>query len=182
MFQNLRENAQVYILHKDGRFSLEHGAVIDTKFRQEYVQPTRIGEFPHFENVVDLTLNIDGDRVTLTGLPANQEITDKAINGEKIVVSCSRELMINEITIMRQRSIDVVKSVDFNKNIIACCDKMLNIINPEIAAKQQQDAELKTMKEQMTAMMNSMNILAEQNWQLMEQLGISETSTKTKEK
>lgn len=90
--------------------------------------------------------------------------------------------MINEITIMRQRSIDVVKSVDFNKNIIACCDKMLNIINPEIAAKQQQDAELKTMKEQMTAMMNSMNMLAEQNRQLMEQLGISETSTKTKEK
>lgn len=83
---------------------------------------------------------------------------------------------------MRQRSIDVVKSVDFNKNIIACCDKMLNIINPEIAAKQQQDAELKTMKEQMTAMMNSMNMLAEQNRQLMEQLGISETSTKTKEK
>lgn len=57
---------------------------------------------------------------------------------------------------------------------------MLNDLNPEIAAKRKQDEELKTMKEQMTSMMRSMNMLAEQNRQLMEQLGISETPSKNK--
>ena len=178
MFQNLRENSEVYILHKDGNPYIEHGIVTEMKSRPEYVMPTQPGQFPRMETMIDVTLNIGGDNVHVTGLPANLEITDKVIDGKKIVVSASRELMNNEVSLMRQRSVDIVKSVDFNKNIIHCCDKMLNILNPEIAERQRKEEELKSLKEQMGDMMRNMSTIAEQNRRLMELLGVTETPQK----
>ena len=77
---------------------------------------------------------------------------------------------------MRQKSMDILSSTDYHKNVLACCDKMLNDLNPEIAAKRKQDEEIRSMKEQMNTIVKSMNMLAEQNRQLMEQLGVSDTS------
>ena len=77
----------------------------------------------------------------------------------------------NELVTMRQKSNDVLGSVEYHRNVIEACDKMLNTLNPEIAAKRQQDEEIKSMKEQISFMAKNMR-------QLMEQLGVSETSSK----
>lgn len=178
MFQNLRANSQLYILHKDGNPYVEYGTVTNvTPPRAKYpMTPTPMGQFPQVETVVDVMVNIGGQQVPLKDLKANADIDD---NGT-VIVSCSRDAINSEVSMMRQKSLDILNSIDYHKGVIACCDKMLNDLNPEIAAKRKQDEELKTMKEQMTSMMRSMNMLAEQNRQLMEQLGISETSGKNK--
>ena len=122
------------------------------------------------EMVVDVTVNIGGQATNLQGLPAGAEIADFGQQGN-IVVSCSRDAMNNELATMRQKSNDVLDSVEYHRNVIAACDKMINALNPEIAAKRQQDEEIKSMKEQISFMAKNMR-------QLMEQLGVPETSPK----
>lgn len=64
-------------------------------------------------------------------------------------------------------------------SVIASCDEMLTMINPEFAEKQRQENEINTLKGQMAEMSKNMSDLMELNKRLMEQLGVVETS-KTK--
>ena len=62
------------------------------------------------------------------------DIADFGQNGN-IVVSCSRDAMNNEVASMKQKSIDIINSMDFHNSVIAGCDKMLTLLNPEFAEK-----------------------------------------------
>lgn len=180
MFQNLRVNSQLYILHKDANPFFEQGNVVSVSMpKPKYPSQTQFGQYPQMEMVVDVVVNVGGQNTNLQGLPAGAEIADFGPNGN-IVVSCSRDAMNNEVSMLRQKSVDIVNSRDYNLGIIAACDKMLNALNPEFAAKQQQEQEITSMKEQLAAMTQNMNNLMEMNRQLMEQLGLSSETNKKK--
>jgi hypothetical protein len=86
--------------------------------------------------IIDLTVKV-GDRVVnYSGLPATAEIADSISNGDSVVVSDSRGAMNAEIFSYKQRSIDIINSVDSHKAIISGCDAILNDLNPEYAQKQ----------------------------------------------
>ena len=83
--------------------------------------------------------------------------------------------MNNEIALMKQRSNDILGSIDFHRNVIAACDKMLNFLNPEIAEKQKQEQEISSLRGKIEAMGRDMASIMEMNKQLMEKLQVSET-------
>ena len=171
MFQNLRASSQLYILHKEASPYIEYGSVVSVSApKPKYPATPQIGQFHTMEMVVDVSVNIGGQVTSLQGLPAGAEIADFGQQGN-IVVSCSRDAMNNELATMRQKSTDILGSVEYHKGVIAACDKMLNALNPEIAAKRQQDEEIKSMKEQIGLMAKNMR-------QLMEQLGVTEAPQK----
>lgn len=176
MFQNLRTNQQIYILHKEAAPYIEYGAVVNVSSpKPKYPSTQPFGQFPQVEMVVDVVVNINGQNTNLQGLPAGLDIADFGPNGN-IVVSCSREAMNNEVMMMKQKSNDILGSVDFHRNVITACDKMLTDLNPEVADKQKQEQEISTLKGQMQEMSQNMAALMEMNKRLMEQLGVSETS------
>lgn len=182
MFQNLRVNSQLYILHKDANPFIEQGAVVSVSMpKPKYPTTPQFGQYPQMEMVVDVAVNIGGQNTNLQGLPAGAEIADFGPNGN-IVVSCSRDAMNNEISTLRQKSVDIVNSRDYNLNIIAACDKMLSALNPEFADKQQREQEIAAMKEQLASMTQNMNNLMKMNRQLMEQLGLSSETSSSKNK
>ena len=55
------------------------------------------------------------------------DIADFGQNGN-IVVSCSRDAMNNEVASMKQKSIDIINSMDFHNSVIAGCAETLNIV------------------------------------------------------
>ena len=59
---------------------------------------------------------------------------------------------------------------------------MLSALNPELAAKQQQDKEISDLRAQIADMGKNMANLMAMNKQLMEQLGVPETSKTIKSK
>lgn len=180
MFQNLRPNSQLYILHKENSPFIEYGSVISVSApRPKYPMNPPIGQMPTMEMVVDVTVNINGQNTNFQNLPAGMEIADFGQNGN-IVISCSRDAMNNEVAMMKQKSIELLNSVEYHQNVIASCDKMLNLLNPEFAAKQQQDKEIADLKGQMAEMSRNMADLMSLNRQLMEQLGINSETSKTK--
>ena len=180
MFQNLRTNSQVFILHKESTPYIEHGSVVSVSApRAKYPTTPPIGQFPQVEMVVDVTVSVNGQQSNLQGLPAGADIADFGQNGN-IVVSCSRDAMNNEIGTMKQKSADILASVDYHRSVMESCDKMLNALNPEFAAKQQQEQKISQLENQIAEMAKGMNELMKFNKMLAEQLGVNPETNKKK--
>ena len=152
MFQNLRANSQIYILHKEAKPYIEVASVSGVSMpKPKYPLATPpLGQMPQIEMVVDLSASINGQNTTFQGLPAGAEIAA-----------------------MKQRSQEIVNSVSYHQGIIAGCDDMLNSLNPEFAEKVRQEQEIAALKEQMSSLM-------EMNRQLMQRLGGSEASSSSR--
>lgn len=168
MFSNLRQNSTIYILHKDGKPYIETGSVTAVSApRPKYPIPGAIGQIPQVETVVDVTVLINGQSVTLQGLPAQADIADSP-SGGNVVVSASREAMNAEVSSMKSKSENILASIDTHKAIIGSCDEMLSFLNPEYAQVQQREKEMADMRNKMETMTREFGSMSEQMQQLME--------------
>ena len=86
--------------------------------------------------VLDITAEIDGKATSFQKLPANSEIADF---GNNVVIAVSKEAMNSEVMSMKQRSVDILNSIEQHRSIIDGCDEILQVLNPEIAEKQRQE-------------------------------------------
>lgn len=160
MFSNLRTNSQIYILHKGNSPYIETGSVVSVS------QP--MPKFPttNFMNpqelVVDITVKVNENTITLQKLPANLDIADQGSASGAVVITTSREAMNAEISALREKSISVVNSIDYHKKIIQDCEVLLNNLNPEFARQEQQKQEIDTLKSQVSEIMSGMKELMTQ--------------------
>lgn len=159
MFSNLRANSQIYILHKDASPYVEIGSVVSVS------QPQPKFPVPNFmqpqEMVVDITVRVNENTVTLQKLPANLDVADQGINGN-MVITTSREAMNAEIDSLRQKSLSVINSVEYHQKLVQDCEQLLQRLNPEFAEQKQQKQEIDLLKQQMSDMMGSMRELMAQ--------------------
>ena len=143
-FSNLRNSNQLFILHKDSVPTLEIGKVVNVSLPiPKYGNPG----LP--EMIIDIIADVNGTSTNFQKLPANGEIADF---GNNIVISCSRDAMNNEIASMKQRSQDVVNSVNLHQDIIKGCDDIMLQLNPEIKEKQRQEEENKALREEVNSL------------------------------
>ena len=144
-FQNLRNNHQIYILHKDANPILEIGKVTNVSLPIPKYGNTSM----YNDLILDITADVDGKSTNFQKLPANSEIADF---GNNIVVSVSKDAMSNEVMSMKQRSTDILNSIEQHQSIIQGCDEILQILNPEIAEKQRQEQENKALREEINSL------------------------------
>lgn len=160
MFSNLRTNSQLYILHRDTAPYIEIGQVVSVsqprpRFQtNSYITPQ--------EQVVDVVVSINGNNITLQSLPANLDVADQGTINGSLFISTSRDAMNTEINSMRQKSLDIINSIDTHKKIIQDCELLLQRLNPEFAEQKQQKQELDTLKTQVSEIMNGMKELMAQ--------------------
>ena len=144
-FQNLRNNHQIYILHKDAAPTLEIGKVTHVS-----VPVPKYGTNSMYNDLIlDIAVEVDGKTTNFQKLPATSEIADF---GNNIVVAISKEAMNSEVMSMKQRSMDILNSIEQHKGIINGCDEILQILNPEIAEKQRQEQENKALREEINSL------------------------------
>lgn len=67
-----------------------------------------------------------------------------------------------EVNSMRQKSLDIINSVDRHKKIVQDCEVLLQRLNPEFAEQKQQKQEIDMLKTQMSEMMSGMKELMAQ--------------------
>lgn len=176
MFQNLRKQQHIYVLYKDSIPRIEIGIVEDVSKPYPITIPnSQPMPYPQMEMVVNVVVKTQSDTLNLKQLLANADISDYGY-GNNIFISCTKEAVANEVSIMRKNSVDVLNSVEHHQKMVEVCDRMLSELNPEAAEKQKQEQEISTLKGQMQQMSVNMNQLMEMNKKLMEQLGVSETS------
>lgn len=143
-FQNLRTNNQVYILYKDSIPTLKTGKVTNVS-----IPVPKYNTGMYTDLIVDLIVDIEGNSTTFAKLPANGEIADFQNN---VVVSCNKEAINSELISMKQRSLDIINSIEQHKDIISGCDQILQSINPEIAEKQRREQETKELREEINSL------------------------------
>ena len=144
-FQNLRNNHQIYVLRKNTTPTLEIGKVTHIS-----VPVPKYGASSMYNDLVlDITAEIDGKVTSFQKLPANSEIADF---GNNVVIAVSKEAMNSEVMSMKQRSMDILNSVDQHRSIIDGCDEILQVLNPEIAEKQRQEQENKALREEINSL------------------------------
>jgi predicted RNase H-like nuclease (RuvC/YqgF family) len=166
MFQSLRPNNQIFVLHKD-KSLLEVGSVVSVSMpTPKYPVPQVFGQ-PQ-EMVVDVVAKVNNQDITYQKLPANLDIADFGNNG--IVIADNKLAMNSEIMSLKQKSVDALNNVNFHQQMIANCDKMLSDLNPEFAEKQQQQAEINELKTQVHDLTKGMSELMKVNKDLIAQL------------
>lgn len=161
MFQSVRPNSPIYVLRKGDDIRLETGYVINQPIpKPKYQIPQTFGQ-PQ-EMIVDLVIKLNDATVNYNSLPAQADISDSYSNGENIVISDSRDAMNAEIMSIKQKSVDIVNSIDYHKNLVQQYDRILSEFNPEMAEKQAQQQEIASLREQMEQMSKNMALLIEQ--------------------
>lgn len=160
MFSNLRNNSQIYILHRDTIPYIEIGQVVSVSQPRpryqtgNYITPQ--------EQVVDIVVSVNGNNITLQSLPANLDVADQGTINGSLFITTQRDAMNTEINSMRQKSLDIINSVEHHKKVIQDCELLLQRLNPEFAEQKQQKQEIDILKSQMSEIMSSMKELMTQ--------------------
>lgn len=154
MFSNLRVGTPLYVLHKND-LRVEEGEIqlvgtpipqFGTTFVAGTMQPQKM--------VVDLKVKIGDQIVDLQKMPADQTIADFGING--MVVSESRESILNEVVTIKKQSQSVLESREYHEERIAKCDELIQTLNPTAKHEAEQRQEIDSLKRQIADMGDDM--------------------------
>ena len=101
----------------------------------------------NFQQVVDLTVTINGSDRVIPNIPINVEIA--AMGNETF--SGSREAMLQAVDTMLQTSKKALEQVSFHKSVIQESEKMLEILNPRYAEEKRQARTISDLEKRQTA-------------------------------
>lgn len=145
MFSNLRQGTPLYVLHKSEP-RLEIAEVIScSEMQPMYNTAYQGGMLQPPKTFVDVKAKIDGQIVDFQKLPSELSIADS--NG--MVLSETKESIINEIYALSKLSKSVLDSVGHHQNVVERCEKLLEELNPEIRKEAERTKELNSLKEEM---------------------------------
>lgn len=155
MFQNLRTNSQIYILHKGGIPAIDVATVTDVAKPNPYSVPMIQAIGSKIEDTLSVTVKIGTQETTFPGLPYTADTMDYPSKG--MFITTSRDALNIELNNIKNRSQEAINSVDFQKEVISACDKLPKEMNPEYAERQDLKDEVNALKEQMTQLLNLMS-------------------------
>lgn len=151
MFQNVRQNSPFYILDKGDEKSLLVGSVESVsnptpRYNTSYpIQP-----YGGADMVVDIVVRIGDEKREYKQLPANLTIANFGSAG--IVVSDDRQAMCAEIEAWVRASHNHIDSVPYHQDVIDKGEKMLLLLNPQLAKEKAQEDRINALEGQMNGM------------------------------
>lgn len=172
MFSNVRVNQQIFALDKVNGI-LDVGTVCEepkTRFSQQQPQNNQYGypmTMPPVQ-VVDLVIQTPTGRVPIKGLPMDKNVYDN--DAKTYFVTEDKQLMLNELRLLRNQSEEHVRRTPFFQEMIGKCDKWVEILDPEMAEKKKLELRLDSIEKDNAEKTNILRELMEQNRQLMQQL------------
>ena len=171
MFQSLRVGTPLYVLHKSEP-RVERGEVTFVsnpvpQFGQTYTSGLMSQQPP----TVDVKIKSGEQIIELKQLPANMSVADY---GNGLVVSESREAILNEIGLLKSNSQRIIDSTDQHRAIVSKCDALLEELNPQIRQEAERSREIGSLSNRVGDLESSIK-------ELKEMLALS-LNSKSKEK
>lgn len=151
MFQNLRENQQIYVLTKNPNPSLDMGTVVKIQGPMPKFQ-TNPAMMPQTEYVLDIVVSVNGINRTFQQLPVNKDSAEYV--NEQTIIAVSRDAMNAELNSLKNESVAAIQRGRDEEAKLPVWDKLILQLNPEVAEKQRQEQEINTLKNQMSTMAN----------------------------
>lgn len=178
MFQSLRANQQVFVLHKENIPYFEVATVVNVG-GVRVIQPTQMNAMPTY--VVDVTVR-SGDRTDVYPLPPNSTYAT-AQNGQ-VSIAISRDDIEGEVDKMYQGSSEAINpdTLEYHKNVVSACKCIKQQLHPELAEKERQEQRVQSLENQMSQMSQNIADLMAMNKALLEQLTQGEKTNGNKQK
>lgn len=159
MFQSLRIGTPLYVLHKNEP-KVEQGEVIfvsnpvpqfgQTTFSAGIMTPQPM--------TVDVKIKSGEQTIELQKLPANMSIADY---GNGMVVSESRDAILNEISALKNNSQRVIDGIEQHKEIVRKCDTLLEELNPQIRKEAERSREIEALSTRVGGLESSLGRIEE---------------------
>lgn len=92
-------------------------------------------------------------------LPATLSIANFGSSG--VVVSESREAMNAEVEAMLRTSKQVLESIPYHESVIASCDDMLKVLNPQLAKEKAQEEKIGALEQKVSGMEGTLTDIRE---------------------
>lgn len=146
---SLTNGSPFYVLRKGEHPQLEVG-VVKSKSNPRPMYQTQTPNLMNgmnFQQVVDLTVTINGSDRVINNIPLNVEI---AAQGNE-TFSGSREAMLQAVDAMLQTSKKAIEQVSWHKNVIVESEKMLEVLNPRYAEEKKQARTISDLEKRQAA-------------------------------
>jgi hypothetical protein len=154
MFSNLSKGSVLYGLDTKGEAKLFTATVESVSFpRPRFNTQNTFGQLP--ETVVDIVVTINGERREFKQVPSNNAIAD--FGPDTLVLSDSKDSLMNYVASMLQNSRNIVNSVDKHKALITQYEQVLGELNPNVAndnAVKELRGQVESMQSQMREMLS----------------------------
>lgn len=153
MFQNLRQGAQIYVLHKGDVPTLDIGEVVSIGIPTPLLNATTYPQNSQFlpqKMGVDVKIKVNNQTLDLQKLPCDNVIADFGNNG--IVVATTKDAILSEIESIRSNSQRIIESVDLHEKVIVSCSKLIEDLSPEVRQQAERNKEMDSMKQEISEM------------------------------
>lgn len=154
MFSGLRQQSLFYILEKGQNPNLKVGNVTAVSNPQpKFNQFPNTQPFGQTETVVDVTVKVGEQTMEFKQLPSSLSIA----NSGSVVVSDNREAMIAEVEAMLASSKHILESIPYHQSVVAACDDMMTLLNPQIAKEREQERKIGELETKMDGIENALH-------------------------
>lgn len=137
-FNSIGNGQPFYILRQIGeRPTLEVGTVkakTAPRYVNQAVSGANFGTVPNVQQVINLTLDINGRDEVISDLPLGIEIASRGTD----TYSGSKEAMLQAVEAMIQNAGNILSRTEFYRSVKTEGDKMREILNPQFARENQQ--------------------------------------------
>lgn len=148
MFSNLSRGSVLYGLDNKDEVKLFTASVDRVSLPYPKNVQTTFGQLP--EMVVDIVVNVNGERKEFKQVPSNNVIADFGPN--TIVLSDSKDSLMNYVRSLRQSSKNIIDSAPKHELLIPQYDKVLQELNPELV----NEGAVKELREQVGSLQSQL--------------------------
>lgn len=148
MLSNLRPGTPVYLFYKNEmRYAAGTVHQVSGQYpAMNYQQPM----MPGTNAVVNIVIDINGKTESYERIPLNTSIAEFPDKG--VLVSETREGIINEVTAIRNARQSVLQQVPTIEQEIRACDNLLLDLNPQLKREQEQAGKIASLEKQLAGM------------------------------
>ena len=153
MFSALKQGSIVYIIEKTDRLTYKTGQVISASSPQF---PTAVySPNQPVGGVINITVNVGGNKMDFSNLPAGQNITN--YNNGATIISESKEAVITALQNIIAEHQLVIDNYDYSKTIIKDGEDIMRSINPLFAKEKERDDEINNLSKRVTDIDDKLN-------------------------
>ena len=148
MLSALRAGTPIHILYKNEmRYAAGTVQQVSAQYPNlNYQQPL----VPGANAAVTLAIDINGKTESFERIPINSTVAEFPERG--VLISETREGIINEVTAIRNSKQSVIHQVPVLEREIKACDALLLDLNPQLRKEQEQAREIDSLKQQLSGM------------------------------
>ena len=148
MFSNLSKGSVLYGLDTKNEVKLFTAIVDSVSLPYPRNVQNTFGLMP--EMVVDIKVNVEGDRREFKQVPSNNAIADFGPN--TVILSDSKDSLVNYVKSLRQSSKNIIDSCSKHEKLLPQYDKVLEELNPELI----NESAVKELREQVGSLQSQL--------------------------